>query len=47
MPSPFGKSLTAGSSALSHQGNLVYCQATTGDSSHSPDAALAREIRFR
>lgn len=31
--------------SLSHQGNLVYCQATTG-SSHSPDAALAREIRI-
>jgi hypothetical protein len=31
--------------SLSHQGNLVYCQATSG-SSHSPDAALAREIRL-
>lgn len=31
--------------SLSHQGNLVYCQATTG-TSHSPDAALAREIRI-
>lgn len=31
--------------SLSHQGNLVYCQATSG-SSHSPDEALAREIRL-
>lgn len=31
--------------AISHQGNLLYCQATTG-TSHSPDPALAREIRI-
>jgi hypothetical protein len=31
--------------ALSHQGKLVYCQATSGVST-SPDAALAREIRL-
>lgn len=31
--------------SLSHQGNLVYCQATSG-SSHSPDEALVREIRL-
>jgi hypothetical protein len=31
--------------SLSHQGNLVYCQATSGTSS-SPDEALAREIRL-
>ena len=31
--------------ALSHQGNLVYCQATSGTSAH-PDEALAREIRL-
>ncbi|MEO0018655.1 MAG: hypothetical protein RLZZ522_1938, partial [Verrucomicrobiota bacterium] len=31
--------------ALSHQGNLVYCQATSGTSAQ-PDEALAREIRL-
>lgn len=31
--------------SLSHQGNLVYCQATSGTSA-SPDEALAREIRL-
>jgi hypothetical protein len=31
--------------ALSHKGNLAYCQATSIDS-HSPDDALAREIRL-
>lgn len=31
--------------ALSHQGNLVYCQATSGTSA-APDEALAREIRL-
>lgn len=31
--------------SLSHQGNLVYCQATSG-ASDSPDEALAREIRL-
>ncbi len=31
--------------SLSHQGNLVYCQATSG-TAHSPDVALAREIRL-
>lgn len=31
--------------ALSHQGNLVYCQATSGTSAE-PDEALAREIRL-
>lgn len=31
--------------SLSHQGNLVYCQATSG-TSRSPDEALAREIRL-
>ena len=31
--------------SLSHQGNLVYCQATSG-TSDSPDEALAREIRL-
>ena len=31
--------------ALSHQGKLVYCQATSGTSA-SPDDALAREIRL-
>ncbi len=31
--------------SLSHQGKLVYCQATS-DSSSSPDEALAREIRL-
>lgn len=31
--------------ALSHKGNLAYCQATSV-SSHSPDDALAREIRL-
>lgn len=31
--------------ALSHGGQLAYCQATSIDS-HSPDAALAREVRL-
>ena len=31
--------------ALSHQGKLVYCQATSGTTVH-PDEALAREIRL-
>ena len=31
--------------ALSHQGNLVYCQATSGTSAQ-PDEALAREVRL-
>ncbi|RYD31229.1 MAG: hypothetical protein EOP85_22985, partial [Verrucomicrobiaceae bacterium] len=31
--------------SLSHQGNLVYCQATS-DTSSAPDEALAREIRL-
>jgi hypothetical protein len=31
--------------SLSHQGNLVYCQATSGTST-SPDETLAREIRL-
>lgn len=31
--------------ALSHKGNLAYCQATS-ISSHSPDDALAREVRL-
>ncbi|MCU0749720.1 MAG: hypothetical protein MUF13_09280 [Akkermansiaceae bacterium] len=31
--------------AVYHQGKLVYCQATAGDSRH-PDDALAREIRL-
>jgi hypothetical protein len=31
--------------SLSHQGNLVYCQATSASSDH-PDDALAREIRL-
>ncbi len=43
--SPCGRNSAAGCSSLSHQGNLVYCQATSV-ASGSPDADLAREIRL-